>query len=224
VITRGKEHVVETTRGPVTASFLVNCAGLQCDRIARLCGLVPDVRIIPFRGEYWEVVAERRYLVRHLVYPIPDPSLPFLGVHFTQQLDGRVKVGPNAVLALKREGYGRRDVDLHDCAAMLGFSGFWRLAGSYWKVAAREWLRSASKDRFARCAAELVPDLRAADLTLGPTGVRAQAVDRQGRLLDDFHIFEDARSIHVLNAPSPAATASLSIARTIAQRASARLL
>ena len=223
VATRGDAVIAETTNGTVRGSLLVNCAGLQSDRVARLCGIVPDVRIVPFRGEYCELVPERRDIVRHHIYPVPDPDLPFLGVHFTRLLDGRVKVGPNAVLAFKREGYSRRSVDLRDVVDTMSFPGFWRLARSYWKTGLGELLRSASKQRFARAAMELVPSLSAADLRIGPTGVRAQAVDRRGRLLDDFHILEAKRSIHVLNAPSPAATASLSIGRAVAMRAHERL-
>jgi L-2-hydroxyglutarate oxidase len=214
---------VETTVGDVQVALLVNCAGLQADRVARACGVDPGAMIVPFRGEYYELVAERRSLVKHLIYPVPNPALPFLGVHFTRRIDGRVDLGPNAVLAFKREGYRRSDVSPRDIGAMLGFGGFWRMAARYWRTGLAEWRRSLSRRLFVQALQELVPALREADVQPLGSGVRAQAIDRTGTLLDDFHIVQSRRSIHVLNAPSPAATASISIGRHIAQVVSERL-
>jgi len=215
--------VVETTAGDVHASLLVTCAGLQADRVARACGVDPGLMIIPFRGEYYELLPERRGLVRHPIYPVPDPRLPFLGVHFTRTIDDRVHAGPNAVLALKREGYRRTDVSARDIAAMVSFVGFWRMAGRYWRTGLAELERSLSKGAFVRALQRLVPNLRAEDVVPAGSGVRAQAVDRSGALVGDFRIVEGRRSLHVLNAPSPAATASISIGRHIARRALAML-
>lgn len=219
----GQGVVVVTSSGELRAALLVNCAGLQADRVARVCGVDPAAMIVPFRGEYYELVPARRGLVRHLIYPVPDPRLPFLGVHFTRTIDDRVHLGPNAVLAWKREGYRARDVSPRDLAEMLRFPGFWRMAAQYWRTGVGELGRSLSRRLFARALQRLVPDLREADITPAGSGVRAQAIDRSGRLLDDFHIVEGTRSIHVLNAPSPAATASLSIGRHLAAQVSARL-
>ena len=219
----GSALVVETTAGDVHASLLVTCAGLQADRLARACGVDPGVMIIPFRGEYYELLPARRDLVRHPIYPVPDPRFPFLGVHFTRTIDDRVHAGPNAVLALKREGYRRTDVSARDVAEMVSFVGFWRMATRYWKTGLAEMGRSVSKSAFVRALQRLVPNLRAEDLVPGGSGVRAQAVDRSGALVADFRIVEGRRSLHVLNAPSPAATASISIGRHIARRALAML-
>lgn len=197
---------------------LVNCAGLHSDRVARSAGLLPDVQIVPFRGEYYEFKAERGDLVRHLIYPVPDPQMPFLGVHFTRMINGSVEAGPNAVLAWRREGYRRSDISLRDLSETLGFSGFWKLASRFWRVGIQEHGRSFSKKLFVKNLQRLMPEIRASDLVPGASGVRAQAVDGQGRLLDDFHILTEARMVHVLNAPSPAATASLSIGEHIADR------
>ena len=205
-----------TSVGEVRTRFLVNCAGLHCDRVARACGVDPGVRIVPFRGEYYLVRAERRDLVRHLLYPVPDPTLPFLGVHFTRMIDGTLEAGPNAVLAWKREGYRWHDISVADLADTLAFPGFWRLAGQFWRTGLAEYRRSFSRRAFVASLQRLVPAVTAADVTRGGAGVRAQAVDRDGRLVDDFCIVTGERMVHVLNAPSPAATASLSIGRTIA--------
>ena len=210
---------IETTSGAVRAGLLINCAGLYADRVARMCGLDAGIRIVPFRGDYYEIVPERRALIRGLIYPVPDPALPFLGVHFTRTIDDRVEAGPNAVLAFKREGYTPWSLSPRDMAETLAFPGFWRLARRFWRTGLAELQRSLSKDRFVRSLQQLVPGVRADDLVLGHAGVRAQAVDREGRLLDDFHVFTGERSLHVLNAPSPGATASLEIGRTIAQQA-----
>jgi (S)-2-hydroxyglutarate dehydrogenase len=215
--------VVETRRGAIACSLLVNCAGLQADRVARLCGAEPDVRILPFRGEYYDLAPERRSLVRGLIYPVPDPRFPFLGVHLTRRVDGTVEAGPNAVLALKREGYRWRDVSGRDVAATASWPGFWRLAMRYWRIGAYEVRRSLLKGTFARDLRRLVPEIRAADLRRAGSGVRAQAVDRRGGLVDDFRIVYGERSIHVLNAPSPGATASMPIGERIAAMAAEAL-
>lgn len=210
---------LETTRGEFATRRLVNCAGLQCDRVARMCGVDPEVRIMPFRGEYYELVSERRELVRHLIYPVPDPALPFLGVHFTRMIRGGVEAGPNAVLAWKREGYHRTSFSLRDTWESLTWPGFRHLAARYWRTALDEYRRSFSRTAFVRGLQKLVPEIEARDLRPAEAGVRAQALGRDGRLVDDFHIVEAAGMIHVLNAPSPAATASLSIGEMIAEMA-----
>ncbi|HEV8578225.1 MAG TPA: L-2-hydroxyglutarate oxidase [Thermoanaerobaculia bacterium] len=215
----GSGLVVETRRGAMSCSLLVNCAGLQSDRLARLCGAEPDVRIVPFRGEYYELAAERRGLVRGLIYPVPDPRFPFLGVHLTRRVDGTVEAGPNAVLALKREGYRWRDVSLRDVAGTAAWPGSWRLAARFWRIGAYEVRRSLLKGTFARDLKRLVPEIRPHDLQRAGSGVRAQAVDRRGELVDDFRIVRGERSVHVLNAPSPAATASIPIGERIAAMA-----
>ena len=214
---------VATRRGELLCRLLVNCAGLQADRVARLAGVEPDVRIVPFRGEYYELVPERRGLVRALLYPVPDPRFPFLGVHLTRAVDGRVEAGPNAVLAAKREGYGWRDVSVRDLAETARWPGFWRLMSRTWATGMGEVWRSLSRRAFLRDLQRLVPELAAEDLLPGGSGVRAQAVDRAGRLVDDFHILPGPRALHVLNAPSPAATASIAIGEHVAERAAAAL-
>jgi L-2-hydroxyglutarate oxidase len=208
-----------TERREVSCRFVVGCAGLQADRVARLCGADPGVRIVPFRGEYYELVPERRQLVRHLVYPVPDPRFPFLGVHFTRRVTGAVEAGPNAVFAFDREGYSKTSFSLADTVSTFSWPGFWRVAGRYLQTGLGEFWRSFSKAAFARALQELLPDVRPADLAPGGAGVRAQALARDGSLLDDFHIVEVPGQIHVLNAPSPAATAGLAIGRVIAERA-----
>ena len=203
----------------VSAKYLINCAGLQSDRIARLCGVEANVQIIPFRGEYYELKPERHHLVRNLIYPVPDPRFPFLGVHFTRMIHGGVEAGPNAVLAFRREGYAKTAFSLRDAAQMAGYRGFWRMAGKYWKTGMGEVHRSFSKDAFVRALQLLLPALQADDLVPGGAGVRAQAVTPEGALVDDFRIEKTNDMIHVLNAPSPAATSSLSIGDTIASLA-----
>ena len=215
----GAGLVLEAGRGAVSCTLLVNCAGLQADRVARLCGAEPDVRVLPFRGEYYDLSPERRSLVRGLIYPVPDPRFPFLGVHLTRRVDGSVEAGPNAVIALKREGYRWRDVSLRDLAGTAAWPGFWRLAARHWRTAVYEVRRSLSKRLFVRDLQRLVPELRLADVHRAGSGVRAQAVDAQGGLVDDFRIVRGERAIHVLNAPSPAATASLLIGERIAAMA-----
>ena len=208
--------VLETYAGDVRCKALVNCAGLQSDRVARMCGVDPGIRIIPFRGEYYELVPARQSLVKNLIYPVPDPRFPFLGVHFTRMATGGVEAGPNAVLAFKREGYRWTDVRLTDVIDTLTYSGFWKMAGRYWKTGAGEVWRSLNKNAFVSALQRLVPELQPGDVRRSGSGVRAQAVDPSGKLLDDFHIVQAHRMVHVLNAPSPGATSSLSIGKTIA--------
>lgn len=214
--------LLETTRGEVCCRYLINCAGLQSDRVARMCGLNPGLQIIPFRGEYYELVPERRFLVRHLIYPVPDPRFPFLGVHFTRTVHGEIEAGPNAVLALKREGYRPWSFSAADAHEMAVYGGFWRMTRKYWTTGLEEVYRSFSKRAFVKALQRLIPELGPDDLRRGRTGVRAQAVEPTGHLVDDFRIVEAERMIHVLNAPSPAATASISIGQTIAQLAAKR--
>lgn len=212
-------HLISLGSGEeLRARFVVTCGGLHSDRLARLDGVDPGARIVPFRGEYYELREDRRHLVKHLVYPVPNPDFPFLGVHFTRMIDGGVHAGPNAVLALEREGYTKRDVRLRDVAEVFGYPGFWRLARRHWRDGAAEMARSFSKARFTQSLQALCPEITEEDLVPAPAGVRAQALRRDGRLVDDFLLVDGPGSLHVCNAPSPAATASLEIARTIAQR------
>lgn len=199
-----------------SADFLVNCAGLHSDRVAGLGGTEPTVRIIPFRGEYYMLRPESRHLVRGLIYPVPNPDMPFLGVHFTKMVNGEVEAGPNAVLALAREAYRGTTMNLNDLVQIAGYGGFWRLARKYWNVGAFEVYRSLSKSQFVRSLRRLVPAVRAEDLVKGSVGVRAQAVDSEGNLVDDFVVQAEHLILNVLNAPSPAATASLAIGEHIA--------
>ncbi|NOZ78404.1 MAG: L-2-hydroxyglutarate oxidase [Acidobacteria bacterium] len=210
---------IETSSGTIEAGFLVACAGLQADRVARMAGLRPQIRIVPFRGEYYTLAPAARHLVHNLIYPVPDSRFPFLGVHFTRRVNGEVEAGPNAVLAFKREGYTRTSFSLGDTIETMTYPGFWKLALTYWKTGIKEQFRSLSKTAFVRSLKELIPEITSADVTAGGAGVRAQAMAPDGTLLDDFVILADERMIHVLNAPSPAATASLAIGRTIADRA-----
>jgi (S)-2-hydroxyglutarate dehydrogenase len=207
-----------TSRGARRARRLIACAGLQADRIARLAGAAPQVAIVPFRGEYYFLRPHRRDLVRGLIYPVPDPALPFLGVHFTRTVHGEVEAGPNAVLALAREGYRATTLRPRDVAETFAYGGFWRLAGRYWRLAAYESYRSISTPAFVASLRKLVPSIRSSDVRRGGAGVRAQALDRHGMLIDDFATVETERSLHVLNAPSPAATASLEIGIHLAER------
>ena len=213
---QGSGLVLETAQGAVEARHLVNCAGLYSDRVAALMGITPEVRIIPFRGEYYMLRPERRSLVKNLIYPVPDPEFPFLGVHFTRTIHGDVEAGPNAVLAFAREGYTLGTVRPAEFLGTLGYAGFWHMARKYWRVGAFEMYRSASKAAFVRSLQKLVPDIAAADLERGGAGVRAQAVAADGSLVDDFKISVTAGAVHVVNAPSPGATASLAIGRHIA--------
>jgi L-2-hydroxyglutarate oxidase len=211
----GREVIVGTVGGEVRADVLINCAGLHADRIARLAGIRPPARIVPFRGEYYELVPQRRDLVRGLIYPVPDPQFPFLGVHLTRMIDGSVHAGPNAVLALAREGYRWRTVRARDTFEALTYPGLLRLGRRHWRYGLGEVRRSLSKRRFAESLARLVPELTADDIVPAGSGVRAQAVAPSGELVDDFLIVTEHRQVHVLNAPSPAATSSLEIAKHI---------
>jgi len=213
---RGGGVAVSTQHHTITARRIVNCAGLYSDVVARLAGAAAEVQIIPFRGEYYFLRPERERLVRGLIYPVPDPEFPFLGVHFTRTIHGEVEAGPNAVLAFAREGYRWTRVRPRELAGTLRYAGFWTMARKYWRVGAWEVHRSLSKKKFVESLQRLVPELRAADIAPGGSGVRAQAVRPDGTLLDDFSIVSSADAIHVLNAPSPGATASLAIGRHIA--------
>lgn len=214
------DHVeVRTTHGALRAQQLIACGGLQSDELARMAGLQPDVQIVPFRGEYYFVRPERRSLVRGLIYPVPNPEFPFLGVHFTITTGGELEAGPNAVLAFAREGYGYGDVNPGELARTLFFPGFQKLARRWWRIGAYEYYRSLSKAEFVRSLQRLVPAIRTEDIVRGGAGVRAQAVRADGTMVDDFEFASTARTLHVLNAPSPAATASLAIAEEIVRRA-----
>lgn len=209
------EITVETSRGAFSTSALINCAGLFSDRIARMAGDDPGVLIVPFRGEYYDLIPERASLVRSLIYPVPDPRFPFLGVHFTRRISGSVDAGPNAVLALAREGYRHSDISVRDLAQFLGFIGFWRMARQHWRNGIDEFRRSLSKPLFVRALQRLVPEVRDNDLVPGGSGVRAQALKPDGALVDDFQFVVSGKVLHVLNVPSPAATASLAIGDAI---------
>ena len=214
---------IEVGDGAVRTAGLVNCGGLHADRIARRAGELPTSRIVPFRGEYKLLVPERSNLVRGLIYPVPDPRFPFLGVHFTRRVDGSVEAGPNAVLALHRHGYSRGRISIPDALGVATTPGFWRMAARYWRTGLAEEWRSLSPGAFARALAELVPEVRRADLRPAGAGVRAQALDPDGTLADDFRITRGRDSFHVLSAPSPAATASLAIGEFLAQEADEHL-
>jgi (S)-2-hydroxyglutarate dehydrogenase len=218
----GDTQVLETTSGTIRAKNIINCSGLQSDRVARLCGVDPGLKIVPFRGEYYELAKERHDLVKHLVYPVPDPRFPFLGVHFTRMVLGGVEAGPNAVLALKREGYKWTDISIKDIASYMFYIGFWRMAAKFWYTAFGEVWRSFSKRAFVKALQKLMPSLQMSDIERAGAGVRAQALEPTGNLSDDFKIVEAEHQIHVLNAPSPAATASIAIGRAIAKIADKR--
>ncbi len=219
-ITGGAEgFTIETSRGEIRTRALINCAGLYADRIARMSGVEPSVRIVPFRGEYYFLKSHRRDLVRGLIYPVPDPDLPFLGVHFTRTVGGEVEAGPNAVLAFAREGYTYGAVSPADLLEVFSFRGFWHLSKRFWRTGAYEYYRSLSPRAFVASLQKLVPSVTLADVRRGNAGVRAQAIDEQGRLIDDFAVQETHNALHVLNAPSPAATASLAIGEHLAGRA-----
>jgi L-2-hydroxyglutarate oxidase LhgO len=207
--------VVETTRGPIQAKLVINCAGLQSDRISRMANAKLDLTIIPFRGEYYEIVPAKRHYLKGLLYPVPDPQFPFLGVHFTRRIGGGIEAGPNAVLALGREGYLKTSFNARDVFEYLRFPGFWIMAGKHWRTSVDEYHRSWSKTAFVRALQRLMPALVPEDLLPGASGVRAQALDINGKLIDDFHFVYTDGMVHVCNVPSPAATASLAIGKYI---------
>jgi L-2-hydroxyglutarate oxidase LhgO len=222
LVLRARAHdmdkgVVETSQGAFAAPRIINCAGLHSDTVARMTLAVPH-QIIPFRGEYYQLAETKRSLVRGLIYPVPDPRFPFLGVHLTRLVDGTVEAGPNAVLALAKEGYRKSDFSAADCWRCVRYPGFWNMTRRYWQAGCYEWYRSLSKKAFLRDLRRLVPSIDAEDLLPGGAGVRAQVVTREGKLLDDFSLLCTDGAVHVLNAPSPAATASFSIGKTIAEK------
>ncbi|MEX2316118.1 MAG: L-2-hydroxyglutarate oxidase [Pirellulales bacterium] len=217
------EAVVDTTAGEFSAKHIVNCAGLYSDRVARLSGADPSAQIVPFRGEYYTLRPAAHHLVRTLIYPVPDPSFPFLGVHFTRRISGEMECGPNAVLAFAREGYRKTTISPRDLAETLTYGGFWKLAARHWRAGAGEMWRSLSKRAFVRALQRLVPEIDATHLEPAPAGVRAQAVDHDGNTVDDFLIEESDHVTSVCNAPSPAATASLNIGRLIVDRVAERM-
>jgi L-2-hydroxyglutarate oxidase len=212
---RTEELVIESTGNEVHARTLVNCGGLQSDLIAKMTGTTHGLHIVPFRGEYYELTPESQNLVRGLIYPVPDPRFPFLGVHFTKKINGSVEAGPNAVLAFAREGYKKTDFSLGHMVDLLTFPGFWVMGAKYWRMGLGEMYRSWNKKAFVTALQALLPELKMEDVSPGGSGVRAQALDRNGKLLDDFSIVETPRVIHVLNAPSPAATESIVIGEAI---------
>ena len=219
IIQRADELIVQTTRQEVRTRALINCGGLQSDLIARMSGSPHGLRIVPFRGEYYELTPEAQKLVRGLIYPVPDPQFPFLGVHFTKKIDGSVEAGPNAVLAFAREGYRKIDFEARHVLDLVTFPGFWAMAARYWRMGLGEIYRSWNKRAFVKALQVLLPALRMDDVKPGGAGVRAQAMDARGNLLDDFSILEAPNAIHVLNAPSPAATVSIPIGRAVADKA-----
>jgi L-2-hydroxyglutarate oxidase len=216
---QGAAWIAETTTGEFEADFLINCAGLHCDRVAQLAGERRDMRIVPFRGEYYKLRPERQHLVRNLIYPVPDPRFPFLGVHFTRLIHGGVEAGPNAVLAFAREGYRKTDFNVHDLADALTYPGLWRFLRRYPSMCWYELRRSFSRQLFCHSLQRLVPEIQPGDLDIGGSGVRAQAIAPEGELVQDFRLIARPNALHVLNAPSPAATASLAIGAEIASMA-----
>jgi (S)-2-hydroxyglutarate dehydrogenase len=211
-------RVLETSQGSFEAHYVINCAGLQSDRVAKMGNVDPQAKIVPFRGEYYELTPEKRYLVKGLIYPVPNPDFPFLGVHFTRMIDGSVHAGPNAVLSLKREGYKKTDFDLRDFAEVMTFPGFWKLAAKHADEGIQEIIRSFSKAAFVRSLQRLIPEVQMEDVIPTHAGVRAQALMNDGKLVDDFLIIDGENSMHVCNAPSPAATSSLEIGKAIVDR------
>ena len=218
IIPANNGQILETTNGTFEARYLINCAGLQSDRLAKLGGVKPKAKIVPFRGEYYELTPEKRYLVKTLIYPVPNPAFPFLGVHFTRMIDGSVHAGPNAVLSFKREGYRKTDFDLKDFAEVMTYPGFWKLAAKYADEGLKEMIRSVSKAIFVRSLQRLIPEVQAEDIVPSPAGVRAQALMNNGKLVDDFSIVAGVNSIHIGNAPSPAATSSLEIGKAVVEQ------
>lgn len=210
--------IIETDNGDVEARFIINCAGLHSDRVARLSSIDPQAQIVPFRGEYYELKPQKRYLVKTLIYPVPNPNFPFLGVHFTRMIDGNIHAGPNAVLSFKREGYKKTDFDLRDFIEIMAYAGFWKLAIKHAGEGLQEIIRSLNKAAFVRSLQRLIPEVTADDLVPTHAGVRAQALLRDGRLVDDFLIVKNRNSVHVCNAPSPAATSSIEIGKAIVEQ------
>ena len=206
---------INTTSGTVVAKYVLNCAGLHADTVARMMGVDVGVKIVPFRGEYFSIIPEKEHMVKGLIYPVPDPSMPFLGVHFTRRINGSVEAGPNAVLAFAREGYKKTDVNLKDTLGTLSYSGFWKMSAKYWKVGMHEQYRSLVKGVFVKSLQKLMPEITGDDLGNPGAGVRAQVIDSNGGLLQDFAIEASANAIHVLSAPSPGATSSLTISEYI---------
>ncbi|MCR6642897.1 MAG: L-2-hydroxyglutarate oxidase [Sporocytophaga sp.] len=223
IVTKASGVEVITSDKAFSGKLIINCAGLFCDRIAALNIKPVDVRIIPFRGEYYEIKKEKQHLVKNLIYPVPDPNFPFLGVHFTRMINGGIEAGPNAVFAFKREGYKRTDFNLTDFYESITWPGFQKVAKKYWKTGLGEYQRSFSKSAFTKALQRLLPEIQESDLIPGGAGVRAQACERNGGLIDDFMILENSNTINILNAPSPAATSSLSIGLTVAEMALKRL-
>ncbi|MDW0117481.1 L-2-hydroxyglutarate oxidase [Sporosarcina thermotolerans] len=209
---------IETNRGTINARFLINCAGLQSDRVAKMTGMKTGMKIVPFRGEYYELTPEKHHLVKHLIYPVPNPDFPFLGVHFTRMINGGVHAGPNAVLAFKREGYNKTDINVKDLAEVLTYPGFWKMAMPNMKEGMKEYVRSFSKKAFLHSLQRLIPELTEKDIVPTHAGVRAQALMQDGSMVDDFAIFAGTNSLHVCNAPSPAATASIQIGNAVVDR------
>jgi L-2-hydroxyglutarate oxidase len=218
IMENGQGVVIESTGGAFQTHFLINCAGLHSDRVARLGQAKTNMKIVPFRGEYYDLKPEKRYLVKNLIYPVPNPNFPFLGVHFTRMIDGGVHAGPNAVLSFKREGYKKSDFDLRDFGEVMTYPAFWKLARQNWQEGAKEIYRSLRKAAFVRSMQTLIPVIRADDVMPGHAGIRAQALMDDGRLMDDFLIIPSRNSIHICNAPSPAATASIEIGKAIVER------
>jgi (S)-2-hydroxyglutarate dehydrogenase len=215
---RASSSIIRTTNEELEADFVINCAGLHADRFLNGVPRGEEIRIVPFRGEYYSLKAASRHLVKHLIYPVPDPAFPFLGVHFTRGISGDVECGPNAVLALKREGYRKSDISLRDIWDFASFPGFWKFSAQHWKMGLTEVYRSFSKRAFCKSLQKLVPSIQSSDLEPGGSGVRAQAMDITGNLIQDFSIIRKERILHILNTPSPAATASLAIGQYIATK------
>ena len=215
--------VVETTKNDFKCKLLINCGGLQSDRIAKKCGVSPRLQIIPFRGEYFKIKKEKEYLVRNLIYPVPDPKFPFLGVHFTRMIKGGIEAGPNAVLAFSRKGYTYNEISFTDIFEMISFPGFWRMVKQHYKMGTDEFRRSLNKSLFTKALQKLIPQIEENDIVRGGSGIRAQALNKSGKLIDDFKIIENESQVHILNAPSPAATASISIGKYIADIAADKM-
>ena len=216
IVALAQNQILETNNGSFETRFVINCAGLYSDRVAKLGNVDPQAKIVPFRGEYYELTPEKRHLVKGLIYPVPNPDFPFLGVHFTRMIDGTVHAGPNAVLSLKREGYKKTDFNLRDFAEVMSYPGFWKLAAKHSNEGIKEIIRSFSKAAFVKSLQQLIPEVRSSDVVPTHAGVRAQALMNDGKLVDDFLIVKGQNSVHVCNAPSPAATSSIEIGKAVA--------